>query len=63
MSQRPSLCEIETPANDWNKELTLNWVCNVQRADLIAFRNFLQQGLTVSVVERKVSISDSGTVL
>ena len=52
---RFKLTPIPSESSPWQEEIVLNWNKVVVRDDLLGLRNFFKQGMTVNVVEEKVS--------
>ena len=52
---RFKLTPIQSESSTWQEEIVLNWNKVVVRDDLLGLRNFFKQGMTVTVVEEKVS--------
>ncbi len=50
-----TLDAIHSAASAWEEEIPLNWELEVTRSDLLTFRNFLEESMTVNVVEEKAS--------
>lgn len=48
------LSPINSASSEWAEDIQLNWVKTVCRDDLIAFRDFLKEGMKIAIIEEKV---------